>query len=222
MLSHLFLGMSLVGAEWVLYILIILSVISVAIMFERAFFYKAASRNVNVIKNDIRIAITQSKLPDRLDNAFKVIKVHTKSNQYEQNMGLHVSFVLLNFIKDKSYSVEVLNQIAQDAMIQTKILWDKNLAILATIGNNAPFVGLFGTVLGIIRAFHDLSQQVGTGVQTVTAGVAEALIATAIGILVAIPAVVAFNLFQKRVKTAQLEAEALKSFIIGQMANYGN
>ncbi|MBI4924813.1 MAG: MotA/TolQ/ExbB proton channel family protein, partial [Bdellovibrio sp.] len=58
-------------------------------------------------------------------------------------------------------------------MIQTKILWDKNLAILATIGNNAPFVGLFGTVLGIIRAFHDLSQQVGTGVQTVTAGVAE-------------------------------------------------
>ncbi|MBI4924812.1 MAG: hypothetical protein HY843_02720 [Bdellovibrio sp.] len=102
MLSHLFLGMSLVGAEWVLYILIILSVISVAIMFERTFFYKAASRNVNVI-NDIKTAITQSKLPDRLDNALKVIKVHTKSKQYEQNMGLHVSFVLLNFIKDKSY-----------------------------------------------------------------------------------------------------------------------
>jgi biopolymer transport protein ExbB len=96
--------------------------------------------------------------------------------------------------------------------------WERNLSVLATIGNNAPFIGLFGTVLGIIKAFHDLSQQATTGAATVTSGISEALVATAIGLLVAIPAVIAFNLFQRRVKTALAEAESLKSFLVGKIA----
>jgi len=80
-------------------------------------------------------------------------------------------------------------------------------------------VGLFGTVLGIIQAFHHLNTQTEAGMSAVTAGISEALIATAVGILVAIPAVVAFNLFQRKVKSALSEAEALKSFLIGKLSS---
>jgi len=121
--------------------------------------------------------------------------------------------------RDAVPGVDVLTEIAQSEVVRAKIQWDKNLSILATIGSNAPFIGLFGTVLGIIKAFHDLSQQaMAAGAQTVSAGISEALIATAVGILVAIPAVVAFNLFQRQVKKAMSEAEALKSFLIGALS----
>jgi biopolymer transport protein ExbB len=100
--------------------------------------------------------------------------------------------------------------------VRSKISWDKNLSVLATIGSNAPFIGLFGTVLGIIKAFHDLAHQA-TGAQVVTEGISEALVATAFGLLVAIPAVVAFNFFQRKVKSAVAEADALKSYLIGKL-----
>ena len=116
-------------------------------------------------------------------------------------------------------AVESLAEIAQDSVLRARLAWERGLAILATIGSNAPFIGLFGTVLGIIKAFHDLSQQVGGGAQAVTAGISESLVATAVGILVAIPAVVAFNLFQRKLKAALGEAEALKCFLIGKLSN---
>ena len=115
-------------------------------------------------------------------------------------------------------STEILNELAQDSVVRARLYWERNLSVLATIGANAPFVGLFGTVLGIIKAFHDLSKQAGMGAQTVTAGIAEALVATAVGLLVAIPAVVAFNMFQRRVKAALGEAEALKSYLVGKLS----
>lgn len=118
----------------------------------------------------------------------------------------------------KGASPDVLVEVAGDPVLRARMDWEKNLSMLATIGSNAPFIGLFGTVLGIIKAFHDLSQQAVTGAQTVTSGISEALVATAIGLLVAIPAVIAFNLFQRRVKRALAEAESLKSFLVGQLA----
>jgi biopolymer transport protein ExbB len=81
--------------------------------------------------------------------------------------------------------------------------FEKTLSFLGTLGNNAPFLGLFGTVIGIIKAFADLS--VGTakaaGAGAVMTGISEALVATAVGIFVAIPAVVAFNAFNRWLKT---------------------
>jgi biopolymer transport protein ExbB len=73
-------------------------------------------------------------------------------------------------------------------------------------------------VLGIIQAFHDLSSQAASGVQGVTAGISEALVATAVGILVAIPATIAYNMFTRKTKSAAQEAESLKSFLIGKIA----
>ena len=78
----------------------------------------------------------------------------------------------------------------ESLIIQEKHKMDKGLVILGTLGNNAPFIGLFGTVIGIIKAFHDLAQNPEGGPSVVMAGVSEALVATAVGILVAIPAVI--------------------------------
>ena len=77
---------------------------------------------------------------------------------------------------------------------------EKSLGFLATVGSNAPYIGLFGTVLGIMKAFDDMSKASDAGQQTVMAGISSALIATAAGLMVAIPAVLAYNYFQKQVK----------------------
>src|SRR5690242_3020813 len=182
MLAHIFLGLSLVGAEWVLYFLLILSVISVALIFERARFYRENSKGLAEFRQKIRAAVGGGKWDEAL-----------KLAQPRQDLESRVAAAVLSHPGAKSASIEVLTEIAHDAALRGRLQWEQNLSLLATIGSNAPFIGLFGTVLGIIKAFHDLSQQAGTGVATVTGGISESLVATAIGILVAIPATAAYN-----------------------------
>jgi len=91
---------------------------------------------------------------------------------------------------------------------------EKGLAVLATLGANAPFIGLFGTVLGIIRAFAYLGSQ--TGSSAVMSGVSQALYATAVGLFVAIPAVVAYNIFSKKIRDLQIQSESLKDLYISK------
>ncbi len=83
----------------------------------------------------------------------------------------------------------------------------------------APFVGLFGTVLGIIKAFHDLAMMGGSsgGATAVMAGISEALVATAIGLLVAIPAVIAYNYFNKKVREFAAKAETIERMILAHL-----
>ncbi len=203
--------MSLLGAEWVLYLLLILSIVSVALILQRIWFYRSAQAGISEFRAQIRNAIDSKKF----DEALKLAESRTSTNTAKDFESELVTQLLKNRSGAKS---EALLEIAQDTLLRTKIEWEKNLVTLATIGNNAPFVGLFGTVLGIIQAFHHLSEQASTGMQMVTAGISEALVATAIGILVAIPAVAAYNFFQRKVKSAAAEAEALKSFIIGKLS----
>ncbi len=216
MLENLFLGLSLMGAEWVLYLLILLSVISVAVMFERARFYRLASRDLEQFRAQIRA----SALAGRWEEALQAAEKRKSSGKSAESKDLEAELTAaLIASRGAKNSPEVLSEVAHDAIVRSRLEWEKNLAILATIGNNAPFVGLFGTVLGIIKAFHDLSRTAGSGAHTVSAGISEALIATAVGIMVAIPAVVAFNLFQRKVKAAINHAEAMKSFLIGRLAD---
>lgn len=212
MLSHLFLGISLIGAEWVLYLLVLLSILSVTLILERARFYASASRELASFRNQIRVQAGESNWAA----AARTAEARTKQAGDTPDLEAQMALALLSHPNRKS--PEVLAEVAQDPVMRTKIAWERNLAVLATIGSNAPFIGLFGTVLGIIKAFHDLSQQAATGTQTVTSGISEALVATAVGLLVAIPAVIAFNIFQRRVKSALAEAEALKSFLIGKLS----
>jgi biopolymer transport protein ExbB len=211
MLSHLFLGLSLIGAEWVLYLLLILSVYSITLIVERALFYRDASRGIQAFRAKIRETAASGQLTQLGQIADARLKERKgKSPDLETEMASAM-------IAHGKASPDILLEVAQDAVLRTRLQWEKNLSVLATIGSNAPFVGLFGTVLGIIKAFHDLSQQAATGASTVTSGISEALVATAIGLLVAIPAAIAFNLYQRRVKTALAEAESLKSFLVGKL-----
>jgi len=91
---------------------------------------------------------------------------------------------------------------------------EKRLAPLGTIANIAPFVGLFGTVVGVIHAFHAISQKMGAGPSVVAGGISEALITTAAGLFVAIPAVIAYNFFLKRVRRLTIEFEHVSALLV--------
>lgn len=103
---------------------------------------------------------------------------------------------------------------AVDARIEReRARLDNSMTFLGTLGNNAPFVGLFGTVIGVIEAFQHLSAGNGAGMDNVMAGIAEALIATGVGIFVALPAVVAYNVGQKRAADIEGETQSLGKLI---------
>ncbi len=95
--------------------------------------------------------------------------------------------------------------------IELKLSLEKRLGILATFGNNAPFIGLFGTVLGVMKAFHDLGVSNEFGVKVVMEGISQALVATALGLFVAIPCVIAYNYFVRKIKTILLIYEEKKN-----------
>jgi biopolymer transport protein ExbB len=216
MLSHLFLGLSLIGAEWVLYLLVVLSIVSVALIVERVLFYRSAGRGSVEFRQQVRGAAESGRWNDALEAARR--RAQSQKGGFA-DMEAEMAQALL---ASNARTPDVLGELAQDAVMRARLPWERNLSVLASIGSNAPFIGLFGTVLGIIKAFHDLSQQAGTAAVTVTAGISEALVATAVGLLVAIPATIAFNLFQRRVRFGLTEAEALKSFLVGKLSAKGS
>lgn len=221
MLSHLFLGLSLVGAEWVLYLLVFLSIISLSVIFERAIFYRQASRGLADFRSQFRSAGLNGNWQQAEQTARSRVETSVSQGRRLLDLESEMALEVLRHVHGttgRKPSAEVLSELARDAVVRCRLSWDRNLSILATIGNIAPFIGLFGTVLGIIKAFHDLSQQAAGNAAAVTAGISEALVTTAIGIMVAIPAVVAFNFFSRKVRTAMAEAEALKSFLVGKLA----
>lgn len=109
----------------------------------------------------------------------------------------------------------VLDRLFRSAVARERLRLEKDLPVLATLGANAPFIGLFGTVLGIIRAFAALSNSAG-GADTVMAGIAQALYATAAGLFVAIPAVVAYNKFSNTLRSRIVEAEAARDSFVAE------
>jgi biopolymer transport protein ExbB len=106
-----------------------------------------------------------------------------------------------------SADVEIVREaIAQEVVVQTAEL-QRNLPILATVASTAPYIGLFGTVLGILDAFHTIAATGRTGASVVAGGISEALLATALGLGVAIPAVIAYNVFNGKVNSLSLVVE---------------
>jgi len=116
-----------------------------------------------------------------------------------------------------------VGEIVQKGVRQRRKTFESGLLFLGTLGSNSPFVGLFGTVLGVVAAFKELGAASatmaasGSGMGNVMSGIAEALIATAVGILVAIPAVIAYNLFQKKSNDIEENAGALLNQVFAVM-----
>jgi len=109
---------------------------------------------------------------------------------------------------------EAIAEAMASAKARLRIDLERNLGVLGTLGNNAPFIGLFGTVLGIIKAFADLSKNQAGGAAAVMSGISEALVATAVGLMVAIPAVIFFNFFQGKVRKAMARVDAMAHLVL--------
>jgi biopolymer transport protein ExbB len=202
-----FKGFSLLGAEWVMWVLIFLSLISITIMIERFIYFIGQRTEVQSFGHE---------LADKLRKQ----NFEGASALAEKRKGV-VGQVARIALSEAKHGPEALDEAAQGAIITERMRLEKNLAFLGTVGNNAPFIGLFGTVIGIIQAFHDLSLNTQGGASTVMAGISEALVATAIGLLVAIPAVAAFNVFQRRIKTLMGDADALTHMLLAGLRGNG-
>src|SRR5215831_8684881 len=119
--------------------------------------------------------------------------------------------------RDSGASLELVQSVVRDSMSETLIQLKWGLGFMATIGTTAPFIGLFGTVVGIINAFRSIAATGSGGMSVVSGGMAEALISTALGIFVAIPAVVAFNTFTGKIETFHVEMNRASSQLLNRL-----
>lgn len=184
---------ALMGATWVLYVLVALSVFSIGIMFERWLFFRARAGNVD-------------QLADGLLHALKRGDRRAAQALLEGNASLEAE-ILLPVLTWLDGGPESVSEALEASLIRKRGELERGLTWLGTLGNNAPFLGLFGTVIGIIQAFHMLGSSGAGGNQAamgnVIVAISEALIATGVGLIVALPAVVGYNLTQKRVSTVE-------------------
>jgi biopolymer transport protein ExbB len=204
-LSSAFVDFAQLGANWVLWLLIVLSVISVGVMIDRALWLRKRDTD-------------PERFTRELKGAFERGEIERVAAKYAEDPAIPIQ-VGLRGLAARTHGAEA----AAEAMQGEKARWrraaDRGLIILGTLGNNVPFVGLFGTVLGVINAFQHLAMKSANAEQETLSNIAEALSATAIGLLVAIPAVIAFNFFSRRVRVimggADEVAHAVLSLIHG-------
>lgn len=199
-----FKSFTLLGAEWVMWVLVALSVVSIAIMIERAMYFLGQRPNVAALIADLRGALAGG------DHA-------AAAKRLEGAKGVTVA-VARAMLADAGLGAASAGESGASAATREKLKLERNLTYLGTVGNNAPFIGLFGTVIGIIQAFHDLSLNTKGGAATVMSGISEALVATAMGLLVAIPAVIAFNIFQRRIRAIMGDAESLQHSLLAALS----
>jgi len=194
-MSEIFKRVALVGDVWVLWLLLLASIFSLAVVIERVrVFWKSKVDYPKFIDT----------LSEQLENGNLIAA--KKLLRHSQGFETRVAEAGVDNIFRGYAAVE---EAMTSRLVLEKSRLEKNLIILGTLGNNAPFVGLFGTVLGVIKAFNDLAVNGSSGVTVVMAGISSALIATAFGIFVALPAVIANNAFQTDLKRKISNAQSL-------------
>jgi biopolymer transport protein ExbB len=181
------------GASWILWLLISLSVIAVAVVIERAVLFSSSRDDIARLRNELRALLGRGQT----DAARKKL---------EESPSFEARVAAAGLDADGIASAE---ERMQGETELARISMEKNLALLGTLGNNAPFVGLLGTVIGIVRAFRELEHSTGQVSAGLMAEIGEALVATAAGLLVALPAVAFFNLYQRLIRTRLGRAGAL-------------
>ncbi len=189
------------GSEWVMILLILLSVLSLAIIFERLLFFRRRRRELDELDEKLTPLLGRRDELDGVRAAVNRAKDPTLETALELEDGDHDN-------------QEAAEKLVAASLGRERLRLEKRLGFLGTLGSNAPFIGLFGTVLGIIRAFNDLSLDNKGGSSAVMAGISEALVATAIGLFVAIPAVMAFNYLQRELDHVLSTTESLAQSIL--------
>jgi biopolymer transport protein ExbB len=180
------------GSRWVLWLLLALSLAALAVVFERLWFFFQERKPERVLAT--ALDMLRKKGPA---DAARVLAHHRSME----------AIVMRSCLERAAEGAEAVEEHRAAIVEQERQRYESRLAFLGTLGNNAPFVGLFGTVLGIIRAFHDLAGSSMQGTQAVMSGIAEALVATGVGLLVALPAVATYNAFIRHVETSAAAAD---------------
>jgi biopolymer transport protein ExbB/TolQ len=193
-------GIAAVGPDWVLWLLLLMSLLSVATIIERFVFFRRRRLRVVPFSRALEAALRSGDL-----NAVRALLKNTPGPE---------STILLRALEWFDDGADAMSEVLEMAIREQRLELEHGSTFLGTVGNNAPFVGLLGTVLGVVAAFQELGETSGTSMGSVMGGIAEALIATALGIGVALPAVVAYNLFTKRAYETEDNARALMSLIL--------
>lgn len=194
---------ALLGAGWVLWVLVALSVACIAVSLERAFFLSRDGAD-----------------PARLQRAVNEFLAGGDRQALGASLKAMPGFearILSAGLELAPHGAAAAEKAMSGVTTAEKMRMERGLALLATVGSNAPFVGLFGTVLGIIQSFHDLAKDTSEASEAVMAGISEALVATAVGLLVAIPAVVLYNLFARWVRARLNRSDSLASLVLARL-----
>lgn len=186
--------------QMVLVLLLILCVVSVGLIVERYFVLKKAT----VLSSASRLQVEEALRTGDLS----VIRRILESGETLEKRAFELSQERM-----RNGETEGIHEIFASVGALEKTKLEKSLPFLATVGSNAPYIGLFGTVLGIMKAFHDMAHST-SGQTTVMAGISAALIATAAGLLVAIPAVLAYNFYQRQVKMILANLDTFRDVMI--------
>jgi len=192
-----------IPAKLVVVCLVIMSAWSIGVMIDRWIAYSAARKQSRVFVQQVAGALKDGKLDEAIAIA-------------ERNKKSHIAKVVATGLSEfQSASQQVSDadviEAAKRGLERSVAIvhaeMKRGLSALATIGSTAPFVGLFGTVVGILNAFKGIEQSKATGLSAVAGGIAEALVTTAFGLLVAVPAVWAYNYFTNKVEAFDVEMD---------------
>lgn len=203
--------------------LLIMSIYSIAVMIERWWTYKNATSQSRKYAPEVARLLKQGKIKEAIDASHgagvkhshlaKVLVVGLQEWQYQQELG--------EAERDKEAAVDAAKRAIQRATAVNLADLKRGLSGLATIGSTAPFVGLFGTTFGIINAFSGMALTGSGGIAAISAGIAEALITTAFGLFVAVPAVWMYNYLSGKVEGFNVEMDNSSSELLDYFIKKG-
>jgi biopolymer transport protein ExbB len=199
------------GTGWLLVLMLVLSILSLAIMLERAWLYWSLRDDIEVLMRDLGRLLRNGDLPGA-------------RRRLEASRSAEAAVVVAGLV-EADRGAEAAEEAMDGASALQRLKLEKRLAYLGTLGNNAPFIGLLGTVIGIVAAFDELAKvkmMTATGStalapEAVMARISEALVATAVGLLIAIPAVAAYNAFQRIVRGILANTDALGHLLLAHL-----
>lgn len=195
-----FFAIAQVSHEVTLWLLVILSVLSLAFILERFFTLSRVRRESQKVQERVREVLQSNNLSE--------LEEMSRDKQALESRALAYG---LRHVREKG--VNGLEEIFSSFAAIERPALDRHLGFLATVGSNAPFIGLLGTVFGVMDAFQALADSQGD-TKAVMIGISKALVATAVGLMVAIPAVIAYNYFQKQVKGIMLNLQSVKDLCL--------
>lgn len=177
----------------ILMVLVLCSVVTLGFALERVYYFRKRSGNADGTLQQVLVAIREGRVSEAV--------LHCNNNPHP--MGIVAATTIEGYLKSPIETEEVM----QVALSQQKLLLERNTGMLGTMAAIAPLIGLLGTVWGIMRAFHAMSAAGAGAPSVVAAGVAEALVTTAAGLVIAVPAVMLYNHFNRRLNTMLTVAE---------------